>query len=439
VSRAAVAVSEAVRADPVLGSEVGQMIAELYIPALLTVGALMLLMAWLPMLLRRLPLSLPILCVGFGWLLFTQTPFQKFSPHPMQTPLLVEKATELIVIVSLMGAGLKIDRAMRWSSWAITVRLLAISMPLTIVAIMLGGFWMLGLSLASALLLGAVLAPTDPVLASDVQIKGPHSAQDDEVRFALTSEAGINDALAFPFVHLAIAASVGGFGLATWGTWALDAVALRLSVGLAMGCLTGLALGWLTYRVPSRARLSRSGDGFVAIGATLVVYALTELLYGYGFLAVFVAGLMLRRAARNHEFNTRLHDFADEAERLLMLLLLVLFGGMIAGGALFSRIGWTELIFALAVLLVIRPLAGFIGLLGVRRGRLELLIIAVFGIRGLGSVYYLAYGINHGAFSGLELLWDVVALIVLLSILLHGISVTPLMRRLDAQTRRADR
>ena len=185
---------------------------DLYIPLLLGAGVLILMVAWVPLLLEKAPLSLPILCVGVGALVFSFDRFAPFALHPIESPFLVEKAAELIVIVSLMGAGLKIDRALNWANWRLCVRLLAIAMPLTILALTFAGQALLGVGVATALLLAASLAPTDPVLASDVQIEEPGSASDDEARFALTSEAGLNDALAFPFVHLAIAVAAGRLG-----------------------------------------------------------------------------------------------------------------------------------------------------------------------------------------------------------------------------------
>jgi sodium/hydrogen antiporter len=412
-------------------------IVRFYIPILLSVGGLILLVAWLPLILKKLPLSLPILCGGIGMAVFSWTIFADYAPHPAKTPVLVEKAAELIVIVSLMGAGLKIERSLGWRRWNLTWRLLAIAMPLTIVALALIGQALLGLGLATALLLAAALAPTDPVLASDVQIEHPKSDQDDEARFALTSEAGLNDSLAFPFIHLAIALSLSGAGGATLLDWAWDAVVLKLSIGLVCGIALGWVLGWITYHVP-RTQLSRTGDGFVALGATLSIYALTELAHGYGFLAVFLAGLMLRRAARDHDFNDRMHDFADEVERLLMMVLLVFFGGMLVSGGLLANVGWREAAFAAITIFLVRPAAGWISLMGTKRPKLERFVVAFFGIRGLGSVYYLAYGVNHGRFEYEVSIWSTLGLVILASILLHGISVTPIMRRLDDRQERTD-
>ncbi len=414
-----------------MSADAASEVVSFYIPILLALGALVLLVAWLPLVLKKAPLSLPILCVLAGMAIFSWTPFSNNAPHPIDMPLLIERAAELIVIISLMGAGLKLKRPLGWKSWAPTWRLLGIAMPVSIAAFALAGHALLGLGAAAALLLAAALAPTDPVLASDVQIESPKSPQDDEARFALTSEAGLNDSLAFPFIHLAIGASLAGFTAATWGEWLLDAVLIRLTMGLLVGAALGWLFGWIVYQMPRGTELSRTGDGFVALGATLVTYAVTEMLHGYGFLAVFVAGLMLRRAAREHDYNERMHDFADEVERLLMMAMLVLFGGMLVGGGLLWGLGWREVAFALIALFVVRPLVGWISLAGLKRPPLERFAIAFFGIRGIGSVYYLAYGINHGAFEESQLLWGTLALVVLISILLHGVSVTPVMRMLD--------
>lgn len=418
-------------ADPLFTSVIGRFLMQNYTLWLLAIGVVVLLVAWLPLLLRKVPLSLPIIFVGLGMAIFAFTPLRTFSPHPVESPVLIEKATEFIVIISLMGAGLKIGRPFSIPNWKITIRLLAIVMPLTIAAIALSGHWILGLPLASALLLGACLAPTDPVLASDVQIERPNSDDGDEARFALTSEAGLNDALAFPFVYLALVASAGGLGLASLGAWLWHDVVWRLGVGGMMGALGGWLLGQIIYRLSEDTRLSRTGDGFIALGATLAIYAITEFAHGYGFLAVFVAGVMLNRSARGDAFNSELHDFADETERLVMMVLLVLFGGMLTGGELLANVTWNNILVAVLVLLVIRPGIGWLALVDLQRPALERFAIAFFGIRGLGSVYYLAFALNHGSFTDQHGLWETVGLIILGSIVLHGLSVTPVMRRLN--------
>lgn len=401
-----------------------------YFEIMFCLGGMILLIAWVPIIIKKLPLSLPIICVAIGAAMFSFAPFSYWAPHPDNSPVLVERAAELIVIVSLMGGGLKIERAMGWKSWNVTWRLLGIAMPLTIALVMLLGHHLLGLGLATSLLLAGSLAPTDPVLAGDVQIEHDEDEEQAEAKFALTSEAGLNDALAFPFIHLAIAISAaGGLSGAVVVDWFLDDVLWKLGIGLAVGLILGWLVGAVIYRLPSGTRLSRTGDGFIALGATLLVYTATEFMHGYGFLAVFVAGLMIRRSARGHDFNKRMHDFADELERLLMMLLLLLFGGMLTAGLL-RNIGWEEMVFAAVMLLVVRPLAGWISLIGVRRPKLELAIVSFFGIRGLGSVYYLSYGFNHGTFETEYSLWGTLGLIISASILMHGVMVTPALEQL---------
>lgn len=422
-------------------SEAGSLAAETpkleehYFVIMFALGAMILVVAWLPIFLKKLPLSLPIVCVAIGYILFSFAPFSAWAPHPDKTPTLVERAAELIVIVSLMGGGLKIERAVAWKSWNVTWRLLGIAMPLTILMVMLLGYQLLGLGLATALLLAGSLAPTDPVLAGDVQIEHDENEKEAEAKFALTSEAGLNDALAFPFVHLAIAiAAAGSLTGQVLGNWVVSDVLWKLGAGLVVGAALGWLIGVIIYRLPAGTSLSKTGDGFIALGATLVVYTATESVHGYGFLAVFVAGLMIRRSAQGHDFNKRLHDFADESERLLMMLLLLVFGGMLAAGLL-EGVGWVEITFAATMLLVIRPLAGWISLIGVKRPRLELAIISFFGIRGLGSVYYLSYGFNHATFEYEYSLWGTLGLVIAASILMHGILVTPALKRLHQHYR----
>ena len=401
----------------------------------LGLGVIVLLVAWLPMALSRLPLSLAILCVLIGVVVF-QGGLLPFRSDPVRFSTLTERLTEVVVIVSLMGAGLKIDRRIGWRRWGSSWRLIAITMPLSIAAVTLMGIHGLGLGLASALLLGGALAPTDPVLASDVQVGPPRSGEDGEVRFALTSEAGLNDGFAFPFVHLAVAVALAGgvVGQPLLTHWLAVDVLWRVVAGAGVGWAVGKALGWATFKAP-HARISGTGDGLVALGATLVAYGVAEAAQGYGFLAVFVAALALRATERDHEFHEAMHDFAEQVERLLMMLVLVLLGGAVAGGLLDS-LTWKEAAFGLALVFIVRPLAGWIGQIGAPHSMRERAVVAFFGIRGLGSFYYLAYGLNHGDFHGWDRLWAVTGFVVLCSILIHGVTATPLMTHIDNWRRR---
>jgi NhaP-type Na+/H+ or K+/H+ antiporter len=401
-----------------------------YILSLTFFGALMLGVAALPRLVHRLPLSVPVILLLLGAALGAfglGDELPGLDKHPEVT----ERVTEFLVIVSLMGAGLKLDTPIGWRSWGVAWRLLGIAMPLSIAAIALLGWGLLGLAPASALLLGAVLAPTDPVLAADVQVGRPGAGDGPRVRFALTSEAGLNDGLAFPFVNLAIAAALHG---AAPGMWLLEWLAVdvvwKLLAGVAVGWSVGRLSGWLLFRLPGGAGLAESRDGFVVVGLTILSYGLTELLHGYGFLGVFVAAITLRAVERDHEYHQRLHDFAEEIERLTLAFLLLLLGAS-SIGLFLHQITAPVLLAALLVLLAIRPAAGLIGFAGGDDTMRDRLAISFFGIRGMGSFYYLAYAVTAAPFEDARTLWVVVTVVVVLSILIHGISATPAMRRLD--------
>jgi NhaP-type Na+/H+ or K+/H+ antiporter len=393
-------------------------------------GLLIALVVWLPLLLRKLPLSMPIILLGVGSLL-ALLPGLPFRPLPLDYPDIAEHLSELVVIIALMGAGLKIDRPFGWRRWKITWRLLAFTMPLSIASIALLGVYGLGLSLAAALLLGSSLAPTDPVLASGVQVGPPKGGGEDNVRFGLTSEAGLNDGLAFPFVNLAI---VLGAAAATGEPWALKWISYHviweLAAGIGIGWGVGKAFGWLTFHMPGDSNLAKTGDGLIALAATLVSYGFAESIHSYGFLAVFVTALTLRNAHRDNDLHREMHDLTEQIERSAMAVVLLLFGGALASGLL-TPIGWAEVGIALVIVFVVRPLAGFIGLIGARVSSAEKACISFFGIRGIGSFYYLAYGLNHMEVPGAERLWAIVGLICFISIVVHGVTMTPLIRLLD--------
>ncbi|GAA3148512.1 cation:proton antiporter [Planomonospora alba] len=395
------------------------------------VGAL--LAAVLPQLLDRRPFSLPLACLIGGFLLYL-VPLGLSRPDPVAHRALVEHATEICVIVSLMGAGLAVNRPFGWARWGSTWRLLAWTMPLSVAAVALAAHGLLGWPWAAALLLGAVLSPTDPVLASDVQVGQPVDSEkdDDEVRFTLTSEAGLNDGLAFPLVYAAIAFALAGGGAGWLTEWALTDLLYRSAVGVLGGLATGTLLGRLFFRARTAdLRLAEHRDGFVALAATLLAYGATELVGGYGFIAVFVTACTIRAAERTHGYNGVLHGFIEQIERLLTAWLILLLGGFVATGGL-AALTWEGAAVGLLLLLVVRPLAGGLAGLGGRAGRRERGVIAFFGIRGIGSLYYLAYGLGHADFGvPAEEIWAVVAFTVLASLVLHGITATPVMERLD--------
>ncbi|MBY5767010.1 MULTISPECIES: cation:proton antiporter [Rhizobium] len=406
---------------------------DLYIITLTIVGVVVLLTAWLPMVTRRLPLSLPIACLAIGALL-AWSPFPLLPRfNPLENREFTERMTEMVVIVALMGAGLKLDRPIGWRRWMTTWRLLGIAMPLTIVVIAFLGSWILGLGAASALLLGACLAPTDPVLASDVQVGPPQTGEEDEVRFALTSEAGLNDGLSFPFIHLAVALALAEKeSTALFQHWAFLDVFWRLASGALMGWALGKGFGFLSFRLTGSS-LAKTQDGFVALGMTFTTYGLTQLIGGYGFVAVFLAAVAFRASERGHDFHQQLHDFAEQIERLLMMVLLVCLGSIAASGQLLAGIDWRVLVVVVLAIAFVRPIIGWMSLIGTGHPPGETMIIAVFGIRGLGSIYYLAYATGQAEFQSVQTVWATVLLIIVVSIVVHGIAVTPTMRWIDGR------
>ncbi len=328
-----------------------------YSLTLLIIGLGLLAGAVLPRYLHGRPVSMPMLYLGGGMLLpllWTDIP----RIDPIRHGTLIERLSEMAVIISLVGAGLKLDRPLGWRAWASTWRLLAVTMPLCIAAMALGGIWLVGLPLAAAMLLGAATAATDPVLAASVQVGPPgQSGKEPEVRFALTSEAGLNDGLSFPFVHLAIMLSLTG--LATHGVveWLTVSVIWKIAAGTGAGLLIGWAVAWVVFRLSPPDAIS---DGFVALALTLVAYGSTELVHGYGFIAVFVAALTFRRFEKNHAYHHALHDFSEQLEYLLLVVLLLALGIAVAQGLL-AGVGWQQAALALLLLLVVRPLAGMVG------------------------------------------------------------------------------
>lgn len=407
-------------------------------------GIGILMAAVLPPLVRRRPFSMPMVFL-FAGAAIALLPLGIPVVDPVGDGVWVEHVTEVCVIVSLMGAGLAIDRPFGWRAWAGAWRFLGIALPLTVAAMGLLGRWLMGWPPAVALLLAAVLAPTDPVLAAEVRVGEPTSGEDDDdeedVRFTLTSEAGLNDGLALPFVlaAVALATSAGGGWSAEWiGHWLLADVLLRAALGLVAGLAVGRLLGWLFFR-SRRLRLSQQMEGFTALGATFLAYGLTELIHGYGFLAVFVAACTIRAAERNHGYHQVMHGFSEQIERLLTAVLLFLLGGyLVAEG--FSALSWQGAVLGLALIVLIRPAAGAAAQLGFPVGLRERAVTALFGIRGIGSLFYLAYALARGPFAPYaDELWAVTAFTVLASVLLHGATATPVIRRLDQRRSRGRR
>lgn len=409
-----------------------------YIVVITFIGLAALGMTWLPNWVSDIPLSYPILYLLLGILLYS-LPLNLPDPDLQGEKSFVVRLTELSVIVTLMGTGIKINRPFSLKKWMIPFRLVVITMILTIAAVAFFGWWALGLVPASAILLGAVLAPTDPVLAGDVQVGAPSEEQEDHVRFSLTAEAGLNDGMAFPFTWLAINLAIAAATSEQWiDNWLLKDVIYKIAAGVAMGYLMGRVLAFLVFRLPKISKFPEAKDGFLALSATLLVYGLTEMIQGYGFIAVFVTGLTLSSRERNHHYHKEMHDFTDQMERLLMVIVLIPFGGSLAKGLL-DHLTWQGAVLGLSLLFVIRPLTGLIALVGTNVSFKEKMAISFFGIRGIGSFYYLAFAFYKTTFTQTEELWSIVGFVVVLSIVLHGVTAFPVMRYLDLRRLKEER
>jgi len=275
-----------------------------------------------------------------------------------------------------------------------------------------------------------VLAPTDPVLAGDVGVGPPGDEDERDPNFALTAEAGLNDGLAFPFVFLgAFVAAEGGSG---WlGEWLAADVLYPVTVGIALGALGGYLIAKNIVWLRDRNLLGEALDGWVAVGAVLLVYGIVEVAGGYGFLAAFAAGLAFRRYEHGHELNRTVHDGAEVVEKFSELALILVLGSMVTITGL-QQAGASGWLLVPVLLLVIRPLATLLAFSGSRIARRERVFIGWFGVRGIGSLYYVAVALGFGILSSDEaqtLFWTVAACVVV-SIVVHGITATPLERRL---------
>lgn len=425
---------------------------------ILIIGLLLIIMTMASSFLSRLPLSAAMLYLGVG-IAIGPLGLGLLQIDALENKVLLERVTEIAVLISLFTAGMKLELPLRDRRWRIPVQLATVSMIVTVGLITALGFYGLGLPLGAAVLLGAILAPTDPVLASDVQVSNPGDR--DRLRFGLTGEGGLNDGTAFPFVMLGLGLlGLHELGEGGWRWWMVD-VLWAITAGLGLGYLLGTLVGRAIIYLRVRHREALRSDEFIALGLIGLTYGVALLCHSYGFLAVFAAGLALRRidegkSARPSEqaeipesvsglspdeqaasgaeapanmmnavqrFNSQLESFVEVG--------IVLAVGVLLATVEFER---DALWFVPVLFVLVRPLAVYMGLLGTRVKGSQRNLISWFGIRGIGSLYYLLYAINHGIQPVLtNRLLSMTLSVVVASVIAHGISVTPLMTHYEAR------
>lgn len=388
-------------------------------------GLVLVLAYWLPQFVSgRTPAASGLLILG-GFAAFGFWPPLQGTFDPVSQPDLWKVVSEIAVIVALFGTGVRIDRLTSLKLWQPAIGLLAIAMPLCLLGTALLGM-LCGLSVGVAILLAAVLAPTDPVLAADVQIAPPLEGGGHPVRFALTTEAGLNDGLAFPFVYLGLLIISGEY---TFGDWLGIYVAYKIAMGLIAGLASGWLLGLILFRLPSGNLLANHGSGVIALAGVMLTYGLCELAEGYGFIAVFIMGLMVRRSEKDHEYHRKLHDFAESIEQSLTALLLLLVGASLP--AIWQYADAAIVIIGAGLIFAIRPLSGYIAQTGSALNHKERLAVAFYGIRGIGSIFYLAYAAIQTEIANIGLLWAIVFFTIILSSLVHGLTASSVVARLS--------
>jgi NhaP-type Na+/H+ or K+/H+ antiporter len=420
------------------------------------IGGLLLVRGLTPTVLKRSPVTAAMFYLAVG-LLVGPSVLNLFHFNPLKESALLEVLTEVAVLISLFSAGVKMPVPFSFSRWRAPLLLASVSMSMTVALVAAFAYYVLGLPLGAGVLLGAIVAPTDPVLATDVQSR--HPGDRDQLRFTLTCEAGMNDGSAFPFVMLGL----GMLGLHELGDfnlrWVVVDVLWATVGGMVIGVVAGVALarlGWKQRRAPHQHELM---DDFLGLGLIGVVYGLSVMLNAWGFLAVFFAAVALRQTElklakiTRHAMDECLAPtafdeqadqltpaspdleplptvsegslvFKEHLERLSEVVLVLLVGGTL----FLNSWSWDAVGLALFLFLVARPVSVFFGLLGTRTTLRIRAMTGWFGVRGIGSLYYLMYAIQHGLPEplGLQLI-QLTLIVVTLSILLHGISVKPLM------------
>jgi NhaP-type Na+/H+ or K+/H+ antiporter len=396
---------------------------DIYILDLLVIGLLLLAVVLGSGWIQRLPLSYALIYLLVGILL---SPYGLNLIQIRPNTNFLERLTEFVVLISLFSCGLKMNRPLNTLAWNSTIRLIGFLMPISIFAIAAIGHWVLNLEWGVGILLGAILAPTDPVLASEVQLDDPQDR--DELRFGLTSEGGLNDALAFPFVY---------FGLhwledSDWQNWFGQWVAVDLFWAIAAGFLVGIvvtkAIIWIEKRLQQYRPVDDLMEDFVALSTILIVYAIAEIIHGYGFAAVFVSGVVAAYHSQGSQETMSRLRFMSQIEKLTEVGTILLLGSLLRIEPIL-RFAAPALFIAAVVFFVIRPLGVWVSTIGAPIHPATRWFFGWFGIRGVGSLYYLAYALGEGLQGDVgELIAWITFVVVVLSVTLHGISATPLMR-----------
>jgi sodium/hydrogen antiporter len=430
-------------------------------------GAVLLFMALSSAYIRRLPVTTSAIYLALGlavspaWLGLVRIDFA-------ESKLWLEHLTEVAVIVSLFIGGLKLRLPYDNPAWRAAFRLAAPVMLASIAGVAAFAHYAFGLDWALSILLGAMLAPTDPVLASSVSVSD--AADQDRMRYGLSGEAGFNDGAAFPFVIFALLLAENG-QVAEWiGGWALHRLVWAIPAGLLLGYFLGRAVGRLAIWLRARHQDTDAPNDFLALALIALAYVGAETVYAWGFLAVFAAGVGFRGAeiktAVEHPLpdqeeaaeksaeakiahppaedavgaNVREEDlahptvaagvvvseiisFGDTAERILEILLVVLVGICLA-----LYWDWRALPLAAVLFFIIRPLAAYVFLWKTPTTGMQRRLMGWFGIRGIGSLYYLAYALNHDRTGSVRETVGLTLSVVALSIFVHGISVTPILK-----------
>lgn len=411
------------------------------------IGGLLLAMGFIPTTLKRLPVTSAIIYLAVGIAVGPMV-LNLFHFNPLKESALLETLTEAAVLISLFSAGVKMPVPISVARWREPVLLAVVSMAVTVGLVAALAYFALGLPLGAAILIGAIVAPTDPVLATDVQIR--HADDRDRLRYTLTCEAGINDGSAFPFVMLGLGLlglhEIGDFGL----RWVMVDVLWATSAGIVIGVALGNLLGRLACMLRRKHPEHKLLDDFLGLGLIGLVYGLSVYVNAWGFLAVFFAAVALRQtelklSGKKPEPARRLHAgetghtgahhtrtsegsliFGEHLERLSEVILILLIGGML----FVDSWSWRAVGFALFLFMVARPVSVLIGLVGTGTPWNIRGMVGWFGVRGIGSLYYLMYAIQHGLPKELSLqLMHLTLMVVTLSILVHGTSVKPLMER----------